>query len=241
MTKQPSAGDPYFPATKPQPLVFNPISDDGVAATFEAPVPGREAPGSPVLALAVTVASSVLRDSGKEFNELLGQMKATFDVLPELPPGFEVSGDVESSDPGDGGESSDPGDGGESFDLEEQMRIMLRLVSFDGARPAAFVVTVETTAGTLPAPGKTGQLRAYTVTPRLDDYWYATISPPPTAHVHITGGQGTMRRPKGHPNNVHTPPPNDYPLPNAKEFILHASGQTMGYTVNSGFYSPQHP
>ncbi len=50
-----------------------------------------------------------------------------------------------------------------------------------------------------------------------------------------------MRRPKGHPNNVHTPPPNDYPLPNAKEFILHASGQTMGYTVNSGFYSPQHP
>ena len=107
-------------------------------------------------------------------------------------------------------------------------------------RPVAFVVTVETTAGTLPAP-VTPVVRALTVTPRLDDYWYATISPPPTAHVHITGGQGTMRRPKGHPNNVHTPPPNDYPLPNAREFILHANGQTMGYTVNSGFYSPQHP
>ena len=240
MTEQPTEGDVYFPKENPQLLVFKPISDDGKAATFEALVPGGGASGSPVFALTVTIASSVPQDSGKELSEALGQMKAIFEVLPDLPPGFDVSGDEESSDPG-----SDQ----ESFDLSEQMVIKLRWDSLGDTGPVAFIVTVEATTGIVPVPGKTGlistdpaapRLEDYAVTPRLNDYWYATISPTPTAHVKIRGGQGTIRRAGGRAEDVHTPPPKEYKLGHVNEFIMHANTQSMNYTVNSGFYSPQH-
>jgi len=234
MTSQPPADNP---PVDPQPLKFGLIQDDGIEATFEAPVPGPRAPGAPAITVAVTVDPSVPRDSRAELSGLLGRMRAAFEVLPELPPDWDVSGD------GDGDGDSD---GEEPLDLKQDLRIELRLVWPERAVPVAVIVTVETTAGIVPAPPKPevpvdaqGLLQ---VTQKLDDHWHATYSPPPTARVHVTGGQGTMRRrPKSNPTDLHIPPPKSFPLSKAKQFILHAVGGAMDYTLNSGFYSPQHP
>lgn len=244
MTSQPPAGDPRGPTVEPQPLKFEPTAGPSTEAIFEAPVPGHGEPGAPAVTLAVTVDSSVLSDSGDELEGLLGGMRAAVEVLPELPPDWDVSGDGE--------EPSGEGDGEEPLDLKKDLRIGLGLVWPEGAVPVAVIVTVETTTGIVPAPRipeipqpeipQPEILRRLGVTQRLDDYWYATNSPPPTARVHVTGGQGTMRRPGGrYPTNLHMPPPDNFPLSKATAFILHAVGGAMGYTLNSGFYSPQHP
>ncbi len=230
MTEQPTAAGPQIPAGKLQPLVFKPISDDGRAAIFEALVAGGEAPGSPVFALTVTVASSVPRESQEELGELLGQMKAAFELVPGLSPDDGGSGDEDS------------------VDLSMQIRIEPRLASFDGSGPVGFAATVETTTGIVPAPvvddpgsgTTTGPILYFTVKPRLDDYWYATTAIPPTAHVKIGNGAGTIRRPTDHrATNVFAP--YTYQLQKAKEVIVHANNQTMTYTLTGNFWSPNHP
>ena len=230
MTSQPPPDDPYYPTVEPQPLKFSPVPDGGVAATFEALVPGPGEPGAPAVTLAVTVDASVPRDSGEQLSELLGQMRAAFDVLPDLPPGWDV--------PGDG-----DGDGKEPVDLKKEMQVELRLVWPDPGEPVAVVVTVGTTTGIVPAPREPQIVRDLGVTQRYDDYWSAiNPSSPPTAKVHVRGGQGTMRRTGSrHQTDVHIPPPDHFSLPNATAFILHAVRGAMDYTLNSGFFSPQHP
>ena len=234
MTYQPSADDPYYPTVEPQPLKFEPGPAGGTEATFQAPVPGPGEPGAPAITLTVAVDPSVPRESADELNELLfGRLRGAFDVLPDLPPGWDVPGDSEPPS----------NDGDEPFDPKKHMKFGLSLVWPDEAPPVAVVVTVETAAGTVPAPSKAVILQALATKQNVDDYWYATNqNSPPTARVHVTGGHGTMRRAGAqHRTNVHIPPPDHFSLPYARAFILDAIGGAMGYTLNSGFYSPQHP
>jgi hypothetical protein len=186
----------------------------------------------------VTVDSSVLSDSGDELKGLLGRMRAAVEVLPELPPDWDVSGDSE-------GPSSD-GDGEAPLDLKEVLQIGLGVVWPEGAE-LAVIVTVETTTGIVPVPGipeiPQPEIRPLILVKQyLDDHWYAASAPPPTAHVRVTGGRGTMKRPGGsYTTNLHIPPPDHFSLSKAAAFILQAVGGAMDYTLNSGFYSPQHP
>lgn len=239
-SNQPQADDPYRPIVEPQPLKFSRTPDvPGNGATFEAQVPGSGEPGAPAVTLAVTVDPSITPESSNALKELLfDRMRAAFDVLPDLPSGWDVPG---------GGD-----DGNEPFDLTKQLKIELGAAWPKDGMPVAVVVTVETTTGFVPTPPRPliqpilrvmqPMLRALSVTQRYDDYWYArNSSSPPTAKVHVQGGQGTLRRPGGRPTDVHIPPPPNYPLKQAKAFILHAKKGAMDYTLNSGFYSPQHP
>jgi len=222
--------DPYRPTVEPKPLAFERISDDGRAATYQAQVPGPGEPGEPAIYLAVTVASSISKES-KEFREMLGRMRAAFDVLPELPPDWDVP------------DGDDDGDGDAPLDLEQEIRMELRLAWPDEGEPVAVIVTVETTAGIVPAPGGPQKVPSPTVAARfmlkqgLSDHWYANYAPAPTAHVHVNGGQGTMGRPgSNNPMNIHVPQPWEFKLPHASQFIVHAIGGPLYYTLNSGFH-----
>ena len=94
MTEQSSDASPEISAGEPQPLEFQLIADDGRTAVYEALVVDCKTPGSPVLGLTVTVASSIQRDPGKDLEDLLGGMKAAF-VLLSKPPSDDGGPDVE--------------------------------------------------------------------------------------------------------------------------------------------------
>jgi hypothetical protein len=219
MTEQPSGVGPGNPVGKLQPLSFQLVADDGQAALYEALVADGKAPGSPVFAVTVTVASSVRREAGKELEASLSEMKAAFVLLPEPPPGNGGPGDEEP------------------FDISTQMQIELRLASFDGAGPVGVAVTVETTTGIVPAPvgsdpdvgtAAEGDLPR-TVGAGLDDYWHAYPDQRFTATVKPSAGQGTIRNPQA---NVYTG--GTYYL-TAKAVIVHAAQRAMTYSLTGSF------
>ena len=206
MTDQPSGTGPDDPVKEPlQPLYFQPISNDGHSASYEALVEVAQAPGSPVFSVTVTLASSVLSQAEKEVLDLLDRMKAEFVVLPGPPPD-NSSGDEEA------------------FDINEQLLIEIGLASYDGTGPVSVAVTVETVTGVVPLPtgsDPVGGTKVRRDLPRtlgadLDDYWRAKPYQPFTATVEITMGAGTVRKPKQSVDAVNT-----Y-FATGKQVIVHA-------------------
>jgi hypothetical protein len=128
-----------------QPIKFQPIQDDGHAALYRALAENPGVPGSPVLAINLTIASSVQQSSPKELQALLNGMKAAFTVLPEPPEPTEPP-----EPPPDNGTSSDDG----LFNISAQMMIQIGVDQYDGPGPVAVDVAVETTTGIMPLPSQ---------------------------------------------------------------------------------------
>jgi hypothetical protein len=189
MTEQPSGASQEISVGEPQSLEFQLIADDDRAAVYEALLVDCKSPGSPVLALTVTVASSVRRGAGKELDKLLGGIKAAFLLLSKPPPD-------------DGGpDVEDP------FDIDTQVQFEFRLASFDGPKPAGLALTVETTTVILPVSNSDSEAFApvpnsgggaileplvHHVPAGLSDHWHANNNISFTANVTSSIGDGTL-------------------------------------------------
>ncbi len=181
-TEQSDDESPDFGLGEPQPLKFQLIADDGKTAVHEALVVDCKTPGTPVLGLTVTVASSIRRASEKQVMDLLSKMKAAFVLLSEPPPD-------------DGGP-----DGEEPFDSSKQILIEFRLASFTGPEPAGIALTVVTTAGLVPAPAESeagGDPVIHVALPEhvsagLSDYYHSNSNGSFTAYVTAGIGDGTL-------------------------------------------------
>jgi hypothetical protein len=225
MTEQPSSIGPDIPV-KLQPLGFQLISDDGNAARYQALVEEQGTPGSAVLAITVTIASSVQSQAAKQLQALLGGMQAAFTLLPELPP--------------DNGESS----ADEPFNINQQLLIEFSLASFDGPGPIGVAVTVQTTTGIVPVPSGTDPANErgihnhlpHTLGANLDDYWQADSGQPLTATVKPLIGKGTIRNPL---TNVYA---GDGPYHlTAEEIIVHAGPNVaLRYSMSANFRLKRH-
>src|SRR5689334_21497066 len=66
---------------KLQRLHFRPLPDNEVITTYQAIVEDEEAAGSPVYALAVSIATQVFREVSQDYIESLGEMEAAFKRL----------------------------------------------------------------------------------------------------------------------------------------------------------------
>jgi hypothetical protein len=219
MTDQPSGAGPDNPVGPLQPLGFNPISDDGRAAAYEALVEYQTAPGSPVFAVTVTCASSIRLQAPNKLETLFSQMKASFVLLPEPPPD-------------NGGPSDD-----EPFDLGTQLMIEVGLASYGGTEPLGVAVTVQTTTGIMPAPTGSNPgsgIAMNTVGARLDDYWQVRPKHSFKANVTPSIGKGTIRNPV-------TPVAADRTSSlTARQVIVHADRQAMTYFMSSNFGLVRH-
>jgi hypothetical protein len=219
MTDQPSGAGLDNPVGTLQPLGFKLISDDGRAARYEALVGDQTAPGSPVFAVTVTIASSIQLQAPTKLQELLSQMEASVVLLPEPPPD-------------NGGPSDD-----EPFDLKTQLLIEVSLASSGGTRPVGVAVTMKTTTGIVPAPtgSKPGSgVAIRTVPAGLDDYWQVRPKNSFTARVTPSIGEGTIRNPvtpvvQGRTSSL-----------TARQVIVHADRQAMTYFMSSSFRLVRH-
>lgn len=234
MTDQSSGTGPDVPVMGLQSLNFQPISNGGDLASYEALFPAGQAPASPVFSVTVTLASSILSQAEQEVTDLLSGMKAAFVVLPELPPDS-------------GGSRSE-----EAFDVNKQLLIEIGLASYEGTGPVGVAVTVETVTGVVPLPigsGPTGNAPAgnapacgtvvkkaleHTIGAGLDDYWRAKPNQSFTAKVDILIGEGTVRPPKQAVYAVNT-----Y-YPTGKQVIVHAGQHSMNYSLNGNFVLGPH-
>jgi hypothetical protein len=182
MTEQSSDAAPEISVGDPQSLEFQLIADDGQVAVYEALIVDCKTPGSPVLGLTVTVASSIQRVPEKHFDKFLSGMKAAFVVLSEVPPD-------------DGGPDVD-----QPFDSSAVIDIGFRLASFTGPKPVGIALTVVTTAGLVPAPaeGDTGNDRPvgiplpHHIPAGLSDRWHSNSKSSFTAYVTPSIGNGTL-------------------------------------------------
>jgi hypothetical protein len=219
MTGQPSGAGPDNPVGTLQPLRFTLISDDGHAARYEALVEDQTAPGSPVFAVTVTIASSIQLQAPTELQTLLSQMKASFVLLPEPPPD-------------NGGPSAD-----EPFDLKTQLLIEVSLASSGGTGPVGVAVTLETTTGIVPAPTGSNPgdgVGQNTVPADLDDYWQVRPKNSFRANVTPSIGKGTIRNPV-------IPVAEDRTSSlTARQVIVHADRQAMTYFMSSNFRLVRH-
>jgi hypothetical protein len=166
-----------------QPLKFQPIQDDGHAALYRALVENPGVPGSPVLAINLTIASSVQQSSPEQLQALLNGMKAAFTVLPELAEPAEP--------PPDNGTSSDDG----IFNISAQIMIQIGVDQYGGPGPVTVDVTVETTTGIVPLPSQIVKFFSRTVGPGLADYWVSNPKQTLSATVTSRKGNGTIRYP----------------------------------------------
>ena len=218
MTDQPSGPGPADPAGM-QPVSFRLISDDGHAARYQARVEDQTAPGSPVFALTVTIASSIQLDAPTKLNAFLTQMTASFVPLPEPPPDY-------------GGPGVD-----EPFDLKTQLLIEVSLVSSGGPGPVGVALTVKTTTGIVPAPSGSNPgsgLAISTVPAGLDDYWQVRPKQSFKANVTPSAGKGTIRNPV-------TPVVEERTSSlTARQVIVHADRQAMTYFMSSNFRLVRH-
>jgi hypothetical protein len=216
MTEQPSGTGPDNPAGKLQPLNFQQVADDGHAALYEALVKDQDAPGSPVFAVTLTIASSVQRSSPKELHMLLSGMRAVFTVLPELPP-----------------DNGEPGDD-EPFNVSAQILIELSVARSDGTGPVNVGVTVETATGIVPLPSKIVKFLPHSLGAGLADYWKANSNQSFTATVRPTKGKGTIRPPRTPLTHITTG--NTYKR-TAREVIVEAdSNQALDYSMTGSFH-----
>jgi hypothetical protein len=189
MTEQPSGASQEISVGEPQSLEFQLIAEDDQAAVYEALLVDCKTPGSPVLGLTVTVASSVRRNAGEDLKSLLGGIKAAFVLLSEPPP-----------------DNGGP-DGEDPFDINTQIQFEFRLASFEGPEPAGFALTVETTTGivpvpksgseeTAPVPNSGGEAIPAPLTHHLpaglSDRWHANNNNSFTAYVTPSIGNGTL-------------------------------------------------
>ena len=76
MTEQPRGASQEISVGEPQSLEFQLISDDDRAAVYEALLVDCKTPGSPVLALTVTVASSVRKGTRQPPRRNQGSLRA---------------------------------------------------------------------------------------------------------------------------------------------------------------------
>jgi hypothetical protein len=201
------------PADNLQQLEFQPVQDDGHAALYRAFVEGPGASGSLVLAITLTIASSVQASSPKELQGLLSGMKAGFTVLPQLP---EPSPDNDTSS------------GDELFNISAQVMIELSVAKSDGPGPVNVNLTVETTTGIVPLPSQIVKFFSHTVGVYLADYWVSHPKKAFWATVKSTRGNGTMRYPvtavtEGHSSKL-----------DAAEVIVECDGKkAMTYLMNT--------
>lgn len=226
MTDQSSGTGPNDPVKEQlQPLGFELISNDGHSASYEALVEVDKAPGSPVFAVTVTLASSVLSQAEKEVLDLLGGMKAAFVVLPAPPPDSGGSGDEEA------------------FDINEQLLIEIGLASYGGTGPVGVNVTIETVTGVVPLPIGSAPVGGpvihidlpNTIGAGLDDYWGAKPNQSFTATVEITMGEGTVRNPLQSVYAVNT----YYAA--GRQVIVHAGARhSMSYSMSGNFRLERH-
>jgi hypothetical protein len=177
MTTQPGGAGPVYPVGVLQTLSFQPISDNGFAASYEALVESDQVPGSPVFAITVTFASSLQQQAGPALQTFFDGMKASFDVL--------------STPPDNGGPDDE-----ELINIGTQMLIEISLVSYGGAGPVAVTVTVETTTGIVPFPEGIKQDLPHLVGAGLEDHWRANPYQSFTATVKPRSGTGTVRFPR---------------------------------------------
>lgn len=212
MTEKTTGSGPDSSPGKPQRLNFQPVSDDGEIAVFEAQSENRDTPGAPVFAVTITIASSVQRNSPKGLQELLSGMIAAFTVIPELPP--------------------DQDDTGEDvpFDITKQILIEVSLVSFDGTEPISVGVTVQTATGIVPVPSEIEEFFPNQVAAGLEDCWQAKPKQSLKATVKLSKGKGTVKNP---------PKPaaagGTY-YPTGKQIIVEANrGQSVDYSVSTNF------
>jgi hypothetical protein len=226
MTDQSSGTGPEEPVKEQlQPLDFQLISDDPESASYQALVELDPAPGSPVLAVTVTLASSLLHQAQKSVLDLLGGIKALFVLLPDPPPDSGGSGDDEP------------------FDITKQLLIEIGLASSGGPGPVGVAVDMVTVTGVVPRPTGMNPLGgagvevdlANTVGANLEDYWRATSNQPLTATVIPVIGKGTIRNPTtqisvGHSGRL-----------TAKEVIVTAdANQALTYDMRGEFYLARH-
>ncbi len=223
MTEQPGSYGPDNPVGELQPLGFELAYDDGHAAVYQATVKDEKAPGSPVYALTVTIASSVRKEAEKQLRVFLDEMRAAFALLREPVPQ-------------DGGPDDE-----EPFDIDTQIQIEPRLVSLDGAGPVGVTVTVETTTGIGQAPGgsdpaggtATEQVLGFRVGPGRDQYWYARGNNRFTATVRPRSGYGTIRKPV-----INVAAGGTYRL-TARQVIVHGGPPAgMNYLLTGTFNGP---
>src|SRR5580658_5303975 len=226
MTDQSSGTGPEDPVQEQlQPLDFQLISDDPESASYQALVELGPAPGSPVLAVTVTLASSVLHQAEKSVLDLLGGMKALFVLLPDPPPDSGGSGDEEP------------------FDITQQLLIEFGLASSGGPGPVGVAVDMVTVTGVVPRPtgmdpaggAAVEKALANTVGANLEDYWRTTSNQLLTATVIPVIGKGTIRNPMtpvwvGHSGHL-----------TAKEVIVAAdANQALTYDMRGQFYLARH-
>ena len=219
MTDQPSGAGPDCPMGMLQPVSFKPISDDGRVARYQALVEDQTAPGSPVFAVTLTIASSIQLEAPTKLKAFLSQMKASFVLLPEPPPD-------------DGGPSDD-----EPLDLKTQLLIEVSLASSGGTGPVGVAVTVQTTTGIVPAPtgSKPAGGVAMSIVPAgLDDYWQVRPKHSFRANVTPSFGKGTIRNPvtlvvEGRTSSL-----------TARQVIVHADRQAMTYFMSTNFRLVRH-
>jgi hypothetical protein len=194
MTDQSSGTDRDVPVRQFNTLPFEPIPGHGDLTVYQALVEAQNSPGSPLFAVTVTMASSVVKQDPEAVQTLLAGMQASFILLPEPLP----------EPPPDSGGSGD----GEAVDFNTQLLIEISLASSDGPAPADVAVDVEVKTKTpvVPLPIRshpTGgavvpENQDHTVSAGLNDCWRAKPKKPFLATVTPSLGAGTIR------NNVKT-------------------------------------
>lgn len=216
MTEQPTGVGPDNPVGVLQALSFEQISDDGLAARYAAQVESDQAPGSPVFAVTVTLASSLQGEAGKQLETLFTGMKASF--VPTL-----------------GGSPNNGGPVGELFNIGTQMLIEISLASYGGTGPVGVAVTLGTTTGIVPVPIAIQQTFPHLVGAGLEDYWRANPYQSFTATVTPRSGKGTVRYPKQSVVRGGT----YYPY--GKEVIVAADiKQALDYNMSGNFVLVRH-
>jgi hypothetical protein len=226
MSEQPDGPNPV---SKPEPLEFRLLNDDGKTAVYQAVTVDYEHPRVPVYTVTVTIDSAVRREAGERLRSFLGEMKAAFSLLPEPP--------LDDDSPDD-----------DSPDIETEMGIELNLVSIKGLRDDELVgvsAIVETAIG--PEADKSGSDVAVEAAVRAavpntippggqPHYWWAFCNRRLDGTVTPSGGAGTIRqwrRDQGQPVSLGNP----RTLYDVRQIIVR-SANGMAYAFGGTFKGP---